>query len=41
MRKAIYTVKIKDDSNVEQILSEIDKYFIKIESKYSNVQVST
>jgi len=41
VRKAIYTVKIKDDSNVEQILSEIDNCFIEIEKKYSNVHVST
>jgi len=41
MRKAIYTVKIKDDSNVEQILSEIDNFLIEIESKYSNVHIST
>jgi len=41
MRKAIYTIKIKDDSNVEQILSEIDNYFIELEKKYANVQVST
>jgi hypothetical protein len=41
MRTATYTIKIKDDSNVEQILSEIDNYFIKLEHKYANVQVST
>jgi len=41
MRKAIYTIKIRDDSNVEQILSEIDNYFIELEKKYANVQVST
>jgi len=41
MRTTTYTIKIKDDSNVEQIFSEIDNYFIEIEKKYSNVQVST
>ena len=41
MRKAIYTIKIKDDSNVEQIFDEIDNYFIELEKKYANVQVST
>jgi hypothetical protein len=40
MRTAIYTVKIKG-SNVEKILEEIDKFFIKLEGKYSNVQIST
>lgn len=41
MRKARYNIIIKDDANVEQILSEIDNYFIAFEQKYPNVQVST
>jgi hypothetical protein len=41
MRKARYNITITNDSNVEQILSEIDKYFIELEHKYTNVQVST
>jgi hypothetical protein len=41
MRKAEYRITIKDDSNGEQILSEIDNYFIELEHKYANVQVET
>ena len=41
MRKAEYHITITNDSNVEQILSEIDNYFIEIEKKYTNVHVST
>jgi hypothetical protein len=41
MRKAEYRITISNDTNVEQILSEIDNYFIKLEHKYSNVHVST
>ena len=40
MRKAIYTIKIKEDSNVEQIFDEIDNFFIELEHKHSNVQIS-
>jgi len=39
MKKAIYTVKIRD-KNAEQILSEIDNFFIELEQKYTNVQIS-
>jgi len=39
--KAEYRIHIKDDSNVEQILSEIDNFMIAIEHKYTNVQVET
>jgi hypothetical protein len=41
MRKVEYRITISNDSNVEQILSEIDNYFIKLEHKYANVQVET
>jgi len=40
MRKATYTIKIKEDSNVEQIFEEIDNFMIDIEHKYTNVQIS-
>ena len=39
MKKAIYTVKILD-KNAEQVLSEIDNFFIALEQKYTNVQIS-
>jgi len=39
MKKAIYTVKIRD-KNTEQVLSEIDNFFIELEQKYTNVQIS-
>ena len=39
MRKAEYTITIKDDSNAEQILTEIDTFLIDIEHNYPNVQV--
>jgi hypothetical protein len=41
MQKAEYAITIKDDSNAEQILDEIDKFFIDIEHKYPNVQVKS
>jgi hypothetical protein len=41
MRKAEYTITIKDDSNAEQILTEIDTFFIDIEHKYANVRVKS
>jgi len=39
MKKAIYTVKIQD-KNTEQVLNEIDNFFIELEQKYTNVQIS-
>ena len=39
MKKAIYTVKIANN-NIEQILNEIDNFFIELEHKYTNVQIS-
>jgi len=39
MKKAEYRITIKEDSNAEQILNEIDTFFIDIEHKYPNVQV--
>jgi hypothetical protein len=36
--KAEYRITIKDDANAEQILNEIDNFFIDIEHKYPNVQ---
>jgi hypothetical protein len=41
MKKARYNITIKDDANAEQILNEIDNYFIELEHKYPNVQVKT
>jgi hypothetical protein len=37
--KAEYTITIKEDSNAEQILNEIDNFFIELEQKHPNVQV--
>jgi hypothetical protein len=39
MKTAEYRITIKEESNVEQILNEIDNFFINIEHKYPNVQV--
>ena len=39
MKKTTYTVKIRD-KNTEQVLSEIDNFFIELERKYTNVQIS-
>jgi hypothetical protein len=39
MPKAEYTITIKENSNAEQILTEIDTFFIDIEHKYPNVHV--
>ena len=41
MRKAEYTITIKDESNAEQILTEIDTFLIDIEHKYPNVHVKS
>jgi hypothetical protein len=41
MRKAIYTVNISDEQNAEKILEDIDRFFIKLEHKYTDVQVET
>ena len=41
MRKAEYVIAIKEESNAEQILAEIDTFFIDIEHKYPNVQVKS
>jgi hypothetical protein len=39
--KVEYRITISNDTNAEKILNEIDKYFIKLEHKYANVQVET
>jgi hypothetical protein len=39
MKTAEYHITIKEESNAEQILNEIDNFFINIEHKYPNVQV--
>lgn len=41
MRKAEYRITMTNDSNVEQILSEIDTFMMEIEHKYATVQVET
>jgi len=40
MQKAIYTVRI-EDNDTEQILNEIDLFFIELGQRYTNVHVST
>jgi hypothetical protein len=40
MRKAIYTVKIKDNSKSEDILNKIDIMFIELEKKHPELEVS-
>jgi hypothetical protein len=39
MRKTEYVITIKGESNAEQILAEIDTFFIDIVHKYPGVQV--
>jgi hypothetical protein len=41
MRKAEYRITIKDDTNSETILNEIDQFYIQLEHQHPELEVST
>jgi hypothetical protein len=41
MKKAEYTITIKDDNNAENILTKIDTFFIELEHKHPEAHVKT
>jgi len=41
MKRAEYRIKIKDHNKSEQILDEIDNFFIEMGQKYPCLEVST
>jgi hypothetical protein len=41
MRKAEYRITIKDNDKAEAILNEIDQFFIQLEQKHPELEVST